>query len=98
MLDIRWPVGQIHVQNILNEQISSFLYVIGAKTRTKSTNWSRNGLPETACVHVASRMVPLRPASLSDGRSHNSKVKLTECRTLGGQGGNTRTKCIKQAN
>ena len=35
MLDIRWPVGRIHVQNVLNEQISSFLYVIGAKTRTK---------------------------------------------------------------
>ena len=35
MLDIRWPVGRIHVQNVLNEQISSFLYVIGVKTRTK---------------------------------------------------------------
>ena len=35
MLDIRRPVGRIHVQNVLNEQISSFLYVIGAKTRTK---------------------------------------------------------------
>ena len=36
MMDIRWLVGRIHVQNVLNEQISSFLYVIGAKTRTKS--------------------------------------------------------------
>ena len=35
MLDIRWPVGRIHVQNVLNEQISSFLYAIGVKTRTK---------------------------------------------------------------
>ena len=35
MLDIKWPMGRIHVQNVLNEQISSFLYVIGVKTRTK---------------------------------------------------------------
>ena len=25
---IRRPVGRIHVQNVLNEQISSFLYII----------------------------------------------------------------------
>ena len=31
MPDIRWPVGRIQVQNVLNEQISSFLYVIWAK-------------------------------------------------------------------
>ena len=36
MPDIRRPMGRIHVQNVLNEQISSFLYVIGVKTRTKS--------------------------------------------------------------
>ena len=36
MPDIRRPVGRIHVQNVSNDQISSFLYVIGAKTRTKS--------------------------------------------------------------
>ena len=33
---IRRLVGRIQVQNVLNEQISLFLYVIGAKTRTKS--------------------------------------------------------------
>ena len=36
MPDIRRLVGRIHVQNVLNEQISSFLYVIWAKTRTKT--------------------------------------------------------------
>ena len=35
MPDIRRLVGRIQVQNVLNEQISSFPYVIGAKTRTK---------------------------------------------------------------
>ena len=34
--DIRRPVGRIHVQNVLNESISSFLYFIWAITRTKS--------------------------------------------------------------
>ena len=29
MPDIRRPIGRIQVQNVLNEQISSFLYVIG---------------------------------------------------------------------
>ena len=32
---IRRPLGQIQVQNVLNEQISSFLYVIWAKTLVK---------------------------------------------------------------
>ena len=35
MPDIRRPVGRIPVQNVLNEQISSFLYVIWASKRTK---------------------------------------------------------------
>ena len=33
---IRRPVGHIHVQNVLTEQISSFLYVIGGQMLPKS--------------------------------------------------------------
>ena len=36
MPDIRRPVGRIHIQNVLNKQISSYSVVIWAKTRTKS--------------------------------------------------------------
>ena len=36
MPDIRRLVGRIHVQNVLNGQISSFLYVIRAKKLDKS--------------------------------------------------------------
>ena len=49
--------------------------------------------PETACVHVASRAVPRRTASLQ--RRPKPKVRITECWILGGPWSNTCTKCIK---
>ena len=64
----------LHVQMLVHIQ-----YLIRLKPNLTgqyvTANGSGNGLPETACVHVASRMVPLRPASLSVRRSHNSKSK-----------------------
>ena len=61
----------------------------------RAANGSRNGLPESACVHDASQAVPPRPASPQ--RRPKPKVRVTECWILGGPWSNTCTKCIKKA-
>ena len=45
----------IHLESVLNKQFSPYSEHYWPKTRTKTEMKS----PETACVHVASRTVPL---------------------------------------
>ena len=50
---IRRPVGRIHVQNVLNESISSFLYVIGAKKRSKKAEMIQSDpTADVVCTYV----------------------------------------------
>ena len=60
-------MGRIHVQNVLNEQISSFLYVIAAKNVPKA---EMTKLTDHQSRHALS--------------AYKVRVKITECRVLGG--------------
>ena len=79
-------MGRIHVQNVLNEPISSFLYVIVAKTRSKKAEMI-SLTDHRRSVYICTPSG--RPSRHDLSAYGQCQVKITECRVLGGQRSHT---------
>ena len=92
MPDIRWPTSRMYKMN----RLVRIPYGKDSKSRTKRGLRLGERPKDIMTGPPAGRMRGNSVMTSRPGRSHNLKVKVTECQTLGGPL-HTRTECIKPA-